>query len=216
VHQAFDLGELIAIVDAGEHVDTQRDGRDALACVAGEGHDVGEIELLLRVVRRQRRDRLGEERHVRRVDAGVDLAHRALVVGAQIAVLAHLEDPAALAQYAAVTGRVGDDARREGERRGQARVVEGLRHRAELVGAEERDVSVEDQRPHGIGGNGGEPDPRGVARSALTLLDHGPDEVLREGAREVLFDRLAPVTHDDDDLSAPGVESRLDSEVNDR
>ena len=93
-------------------------------------HDVRQIELSLRVVWPQTRQRRAHERHVRGVDAGIDLPHRPLPIVAQVSLFADLDDlSAVVAQDAPVAERRVDLA--GGER--QPRLVRArLRHRRQI------------------------------------------------------------------------------------
>jgi len=214
-HRPLDLRELLAVVDPRQHVGPQLHGRHALAGVGRERDDVGQVQLPLGVVRHERRQRLAQRRHVGRVDARVDLAHGALLVVAQIAVLAHHHDVAVLAQDAPVAGRVVDDARGERERRRRPALVEGPDHRAQVVAADERDVAVHHEHAHRLPPDRRQPDARRVARAALLLLHRRAHPLPRERPGEIRLEVLAPVADDDDHLSTPRVQGGLHGVVDD-
>ena len=175
----------------------------------------------------ERRERLLQERDARRVDAGVPLLDGALGVGAQILLLADLDDlPALVAHHAAVAERIVRRARRERDarRRRPRRAI--FATAATSVGGEQRHVAVEDEDALGLRAHGVETGARGVARPALLLLDgrlHAPfpgfgDSVSAgaESLREIGFETFSTVADDHDHLPATGFERRAYGVVDER
>ena len=214
LHRPVDLLELHPVVDAGQDIGPQLHGGDALVGIAGEGYDVGEVELPLSVVGDERRQCLPEKGHVGGIDARVDLADSALGVVAKVLVLAdelHLAGPA---HDAPVARRVVDHAGRKGQPQRPFGTQRG-QDRPHVVSSHQRHVPVQDQDAHRRGAHRRQPNARCVSRPSLMLLDNRPHPSSGKGARQVLLHHLPTVAHHHHHLFAAGVERRLNAEVHD-
>jgi hypothetical protein len=141
LHDALDVRELRAVVDAARVALVGRDDRvDRHAVGDRRADDVGQVVLVLRVVRRQLRDPRGEQGGRRREHAGVDLVDRALG-GRGIAFLDDaLHAARAVAHDAAEARRIR---RSRGEQREMA-ARRALGERVQKRRRNERGVAVDD------------------------------------------------------------------------
>jgi hypothetical protein len=171
VQRDLGLHQLLPVVYADQDLGAGVDSNGAATSGRAVRNDVGQIELLLSVVRLEGAESLAQHREGRGEDARVDLAHSALVVGAEVLLLADLDDvPRGVAENASVTGRLGDLARghREGDvGRGGSRRGECFENGEEIAGNEEGYVAIEHEGYVRRSADRGEPGERGVTRPPL-------------------------------------------------
>ncbi len=163
VVHALDLGRI-----GGE------DRADRMAVAAQDRHHVGEVLLALRVVGHDPLDRVGQQRSVKGVAAGIDLVDRALLrrrvgvlddVGQRAAVVP--DDPP-------VAGRVADPRGQHGDRVSRRVVLPG--QRGERAGPEQRHVAAGHQHDAGHDAEGLDHHAHGVTGARLAVL-HDDDRV---------------------------------------
>ncbi len=191
-------GELDLVVDALglpdvlDHVGPHRD-----APGSGDGDDVGEVLLALRVVGAHLRQDLAQQRAVEGIDAAVDLEDRALLVGRVLLLDDRRDGAFRVAQDATVAGGVREGGRddRDAAARGFMRSHEG----AQRLGAEERHVAVRDDDRAGEARRKGLERALHGATRALDLVLVG-DEHVRVMLEHVLGDPVAVVPHDDHEV----------------
>ena len=216
VHQGLGIDQLLPVVHPDEDLPGARRRRPCASARDAVRDDVGQVELLLRVVRLEGGERLAEQRERGREDAWVDLARPLLVVAPEVLLLADLADlPGGIAQDAAVARRRGHLAGRHREAHVGLRAGERVRDASEVLRDEQRHVAVEDEADLGGAAHGREPGRRSVSRPSLLAL-HGGLDAIAEGAAQILDDAGASVTDDDDDLAAARLERGAHGVVDER
>jgi hypothetical protein len=141
---ATQVREIGAAVHAAQLVRTLEQQRfDAEIATAIDADEIGEVVLALRVVRRERIERLEERRRRKRVDAAVDLADRALLAR-RVALFDNAHDlSGSIADDASVAVRIVELDGEHG-RRGASRVVR-LEQPLQRGRLKQRNVRVEEQ-----------------------------------------------------------------------
>ncbi len=188
---ALERGELRAVVDAQHRHFVGHDVRtDRHAVGDRHRHDIGQIELFLRVVRRQASEPPLQQHAGRRDESRVDLVDGALVRRR----VALLDDRPHIAVGAA---NHAPEAERIAHSRGQQPDPVALRDFSdarERLGCHERDVAKADERD-AVGWQDIERDARGVAGAARRVLTHE----IHVRRRERSFHRLGAIAGDDGD-----------------
>ena len=208
VHQAavnliaklgFHLRKLLARIDPGEFGGVAGDpGVDAQVAAACDRDDVGQVELVRRVVGADFAQRRPDKIGAGEIDSGVNLGNRALD-GRGVAGLDDRGDLAAgVADHAAIRRRVGEFDADEGERGGAVVMVDD--EIAERRRSQHRQVAVTDQNVAAkVGRQGFEGASRSVARAALVRLAGETQLCAWQGPARGVFDRGRLMADDDDE-----------------
>ena len=194
VQHVFDHRELGAVVHTAEREGLPRNVGDVVrARRRREGHEVREVELALRVRRRDASEGVGHERAIDGVEARVHRADRTLRGGAVLVLPDAHDAPVAVVEDASVArgivGRGGEQRERRARRR--PRVGEGPQRRR----GNARNIAVRDHHLGHVVVDGGESCAHGVGRSPLLGL-HGEANRVAEAGAHGLDHLLASVSHD--------------------
>src|SRR5450432_1573775 len=194
-HGRLGVGELLAVIDARDVARVGLYSGDADRA-RGDGDDVGQVVLALRVLGDEPGRRLSQEVRGRGVDAGVDLGERALV-GRRVLLLDDTYDVAARVTHDAPVAR-GVGRRRRDERETFV-ATRGPHERLQRLPPQQRHVAVQHEHDPTKALERRHREAHGVARAALLgLLDDG-DRVGAEARREhTLDERQLMPEHGDD------------------
>ncbi len=131
LHRRFGPGELLAIVDAQHLVLADNDDRRAEAALPRQRHDIGEVELPLRVVGADRVEEVEGDAPVKRHQAGIAERHGTFARRG-VLLLADREKRVVVRQQASVAGRL---ARLEAQRHhGGAAFAQPVAQKGERLG----------------------------------------------------------------------------------
>jgi outer membrane protein OmpA-like peptidoglycan-associated protein len=191
-------GELGAGVDATHLVDLFDAHGESAPLGSGERDHIREVELALRVGRREAADRLPQERRRAIIDADVDLADGALGKRG-VGVLDDPLDESAGADDTAIAGSVWHFRSEQGEGYPPAGPLQARQRR----GLQEGHVAVEDEDTAGEALERLQAGASGIARAARLFL-HGKDQgrSWKEGRERALHRVLILGIDDDDDRRA--------------
>ena len=163
-------GELGTVVDAIESaVVLERDRGDEAAVLAGEAHELGQVQLAGRWRRRHRLDAAAQPGGIEGVQARVDLVVRELLLVGVLDLDDRLDDAELAAHDAPELGRVGGEDRGQGDR--GVVLATRLEEALEVGRRDERHVAGQDEDLGRVVGDGGHRRADRVAGAAGLVLE---------------------------------------------